>query len=65
MSNGEDIRDHVSRLQRALVALAADLDAIEQRPHWLLRQSAEASTGIEGFVEHFAFAVERAKSGPR
>jgi hypothetical protein len=37
MSNREDARDDIRRLQRALVALAADLDAIEQRPHPLLK----------------------------
>jgi hypothetical protein len=35
MSNRDDARDDDgSRLQRALDALAADLDAIERRPHF-------------------------------
>jgi hypothetical protein len=33
MSNRDDARDDLSRLQRALDALATDLDAIERRPH--------------------------------
>jgi hypothetical protein len=65
MSSREDARDDIRRLQRALVALAADLDAIEQRPHPLLRRAPEVSSGIEGFVDHFASAVERSKSGPK
>jgi hypothetical protein len=64
MSNREDARDDLCRLQRALEALAADLDAIERRPHFLLRHS-EISSGIEGFVDHFAVAVERSRSGPK
>jgi hypothetical protein len=69
MSNRNDARDDLSRLQRALNALAADLDAIERRPHLLLRHSAKTSgarrPGIEGFVDHFAIAVERSRSGPK
>jgi hypothetical protein len=65
MSNRDDPRDNdVSRLQRALDALAADLDAIERRPHFLLRRS-EISSGIEGFVDHFAVAVERSRTAPK
>jgi hypothetical protein len=65
MSNREETRDDIKRLQRALDALAADLDAIERRPHLMLRQSAEGdgTRGIEGFVDHFAVVVERARSG--
>jgi hypothetical protein len=62
MSNREDARDDLRRLQRALDALAADLDAIERRPPLLLRHSV-TSSGIEGFVDHFAVAVERSGSG--
>jgi hypothetical protein len=64
MSNRGDARDDLSRLQRALDALAADLDAIERRPHLVLRRS-ETSSGIEGFVDHFAVAVERSRSGSK
>ena len=64
MSSREDTRDDLNRLQRALVALAADLDAIERRPHLLLRHATMTSEGthpggIESFVDHFAFAVQR------
>ena len=64
MSDRDDARADLGRLQRALYALAADLDAIERRPHLLLRRS-EVSNGIEGFVDHFAVAVERSRSGPK
>jgi hypothetical protein len=60
MGNRDDPRDDLSRLQRALDALALDLDAIERRPHLLLRRS-EISIGIEGCVDHFAVAVERSR----
>jgi hypothetical protein len=54
----------IERLQRALEAVSADLDAIEQRPHFLLRRAAEtleydSPNGIESFIDHFAFAVKR------
>jgi len=69
MSNWEDAGNDLNRLQTALEALAADLDAIERRPHFLLRRSAEpsrdSSHGIEGFVNHFAIVVGKAKSGPK
>jgi hypothetical protein len=65
MSDRDDAGDDDgSRLRRALDALAADLDAIERRPHFLLRRS-EISSGIEGFVDHFAVAVERSRSGSK
>jgi hypothetical protein len=56
----------IERLQRALEAVSADLDAIEQRPHFLLKRAAEtlecdSPNGIEGFVDHFAFAVKRGR----
>jgi hypothetical protein len=52
------------RLRHALEAVSADLDAIEQRPHALLRSAAanlEAGRGdgLEAFVNHFGFAVKR------
>jgi hypothetical protein len=64
MNNREDVRNDLQRLQRALEALATDLDATERRPHLLLRQAAatsedNGSLGIESFVDHFAFAIER------
>jgi hypothetical protein len=65
MSNREDARADIRRLQRALVALAADLDAIERRPHPLLMHIADTSIGIEGAVDHFAIAIERSRSGPK
>ena len=64
MNNREDARNDLQRLQRALEAIATHLDAIERRPHFLRRQAADTSEGkgfrgIENFVEHFAFAVQR------
>lgn len=61
----EDACD-VQRLHQALDALSSDLDAIESRPHLMLRCSNSevgVSRGLEGFIEHFAFVVERARSG--
>ena len=67
MSNSEDDDADRGRLQRALDALADDLDAIERRPHLWLRQCAAApvnkTRGIEEFVDNFARAIERATSG--
>lgn len=69
MDNREVGHNDLERLQMALEALAADLDAIERRPHLLLRHAAETtegrSRGIEGFVDHFAVVVERARSDPK
>jgi hypothetical protein len=58
----------VKRLQRALEAVSADLDAIEKRPHFSLRRAAdslarERSRGIERFVDHFAVAVKQGTLG--
>lgn len=59
-----DPREELERLRRALVAVSEDLDAIEHRPHFSLRLSAEklapaGSAGIERFVDHFAFVLKR------
>lgn len=68
VSSQEDERNDLNRLQRALHALAADLDVIERRPHLVLRRSAKSSGGrfhgVERFVENFASAVEKARLGP-
>lgn len=58
--------DQLERLRRALEAVSEDLDAIEWRPHLSLRLPAEGlvglgSLGIEGFVDHFAFALKRSR----
>jgi hypothetical protein len=65
MNIREDAQNALRRLQRALDALAADLDAIERRPHLSLRRYTETPSGIESFVDHFAIAVERSRSGPK
>jgi hypothetical protein len=72
MSNRDDARNKLSSLNRTLEALAADLDAREQRLRTLLRNIAVSDNrgphGVERFVGHFAFVVERAKSvksGPK
>ena len=51
------------RLQNALEAVSADLDAIERRPHPSLRLAArnlDENRGdrLETFVNHFVFAVK-------
>jgi hypothetical protein len=56
----------LERLRRALEAVSEDLDAIERRPHFSLRLAAQdltgqRSSGIEGFIDHFAFALRRGK----
>jgi hypothetical protein len=65
VSDRKDGIDDLNRLQRALYALAADLDAIERRPHPLRRHGTESgrSREIEGFVDKFAIAIERSRSG--
>jgi hypothetical protein len=65
MSARDDVRSDLQRLQAALKAVAADLDAVERRPHSLRqdpRTLGRRSRGIEGFVDHFAVAVERSRS---
>ncbi len=61
-----DALDELERLRRALEAVSEDLDAIERRPHLSLRLAAEElagqrSPGIEGFVDHFAFALKHSR----
>ena len=68
MGDQDDARNKLRRLSRALEALASDLDARERRMRTLVRNIAPAShrlRGVEGFVDNFAFIVERAKSGPK
>ena len=67
MITQNDIRNNLTRLGLALEALAADLDAIEKRPHYSLRDAARTCedttfAGIERFVDHFAFVVNKAGS---
>ncbi len=64
MEDNKDARREVQRLQRALEALASDLDAIEQRPHFSLRitvapEEEGNSRTIECFVDRFAFALRK------
>lgn len=61
-----DSLEELDRLRRALEAVSEDLDAIERRPHLSLRLAArelerKRSKGIEGFIDHFAFALERSR----
>jgi hypothetical protein len=60
----EELSSELRRLRYALEAVSADLDAIEQRPHPLLRLAAEKLAGgrtdrLETCVSHFVFAVQR------
>jgi hypothetical protein len=62
-----DSEADLKRLQSALEAVIADLDAIERRPHFYLRHSADALVtpaprGIGTFVDQFALAIGRAGS---
>ena len=62
MSDPTEVDNDLERLQMALEALSADLDAIMRRPHFSLRFAAEnlvnsGSQRIERVVDHFAFAV--------
>ena len=64
MSDPREVDNDLMRLQMALEALSADLDAIMRRPHFSLRFAAEnlvnsGSQRIERVVDHFAFAVKR------
>ena len=67
MTNVVDAADDLERLQSALEAVSADLDAIGQRPHFHLRHAADALVttaprGIGTFVDQFALAMGRAGS---
>ena len=60
----EELSSELRRLRHALEAVSADLDAIERRPHPLLRLAAENLAGnrvdrLETCVSHFVFAVQR------
>jgi len=61
-----DSLTQLERLSRALEAVSEDLDAIERRPHLSLRLAAEdlvgqRSHGIEGVIDHFAFALKHGR----
>ena len=67
MTDLVDSKADLKRLQAALEAVTADLDAIEGRPHFYLRHAVEALVttaprGIGMFVDQFALAIERAGS---
>jgi hypothetical protein len=67
MTDLVDNEADLKRLQSALEAVTADLDAIERRPHFYLRHAADALVmtaprGIGTFVDQFALAIERAGS---
>jgi hypothetical protein len=67
MTDLVDNEADLKRLQSALEAVTADLDAIERRPHFYLRHAADALVttaprGIGAFVDQFALAIERAGS---
>ena len=64
MSDPTEVDNDLKRLQMALEALSAELDAIMRRPHFSLRFAAESLTNsgsqqIERVVYPFAFAVNR------
>jgi hypothetical protein len=56
ISNREDARHELQRLQRALDALTANIEAIERRPRLFFRQ--DEIRKIENAIGHFAFAVK-------
>jgi hypothetical protein len=67
MTNTVETGNDLKRLQSALEAVSADLDAIERRPHFCLRHAADellktGPRGIETFVDQFALAAKRAAS---
>jgi hypothetical protein len=52
----------------ALQALLEDLDAIERRPHFSLRRTADGLVDappdrLDRFVDHYALAMERSSLG--
>ena len=67
ISNTVETANDLKRIQTALEAVSADLDAMERRPHFYLRHAADAllasgPRGIETFVDQFALAAKRAAS---
>lgn len=60
----KDPKAELDRLQRALMAVSEELDALERRPHLSLRLAAENLNGspslrMESFVDNFAVAMKR------
>ena len=67
MGLNSDPKAELNRLQRALVAVSEDLDALERRPHLSLRLAAQnldgsRTLGMEGCVDNFAIALKRSVS---
>jgi hypothetical protein len=63
MNEHDGNRNELRRLQRAIAALATDLDAIKQRPPFPLKNALLSPREIENFVDHYAIALERSRSG--
>ena len=66
----ESLRTPSNRGHLQALEVSADPDAIKQRPHFSLGHAPDilahrGSSGIEGFVNHFAVAVKQASSGGR
>ena len=64
MNDPTEVVNDLERLQMALEALSADLDAIMQRPHVSLHFAAEnlikeRYCGIEAAVSNFTAAIQR------
>jgi hypothetical protein len=70
VSDTTKVDEDLKRLQLALEALSADLDAIMRRPHFSLQFAAEnltkeSSGGIGGAVSNFAAAIKRRQLAER
>jgi hypothetical protein len=68
MRTRDDACKKLKNLSQTLEALASDLDARERRLRRLVHNIAPDSRGprgVQGFVDHYAFVVERAKSGSK